>query len=131
MIVDVEPVPGRPGRWNADCGAHHVHSVRTPLLSMARKLLEAGFDPEIELRMTHRGAKTVAMRVKIGDAAKLTVVENDRSGPRFSKYQPMPDRDELDPRPHDPDIDRVAFQRAMIGSDEDRARPLGPDEVPY
>lgn len=131
MIVDVEPTPGRSGRWNADCGAHHVHSVRTPLLSMARKLLEAGFDPNIELRIVHRGAGTVAIRVKIGEAARLTVVENEKDGPRFGKYSPMPDRDELDPRPHDPDIDRVAYQRAMIGSDEDRARPLGPDEVHY
>jgi hypothetical protein len=80
MIVDVEPVPGRPGRWNADCGAHHVHGVRMPLLAMARKLLEAGFDPEIELRMVHRGGGTVAMRVKIGDAAKLTGRENDGEG---------------------------------------------------
>jgi Fe2+ transport system protein FeoA len=91
MIVDVEPVPGRPGRWNADCGAHHVHGVRTPLLAMARKLLEAGFDPEIELRMVHRGGGTVAMRVKIGDAAKLTVVDRASGSPRFAKYDPGPD----------------------------------------
>jgi hypothetical protein len=90
MIVDVEPTPGRPGRWNADCGAHHVTAVRTPLLSMARKLLEAGYDPALELRMTHRGAKTISMRVKLGDAAKLTVVENDRVSPRFGKYHVNP-----------------------------------------
>jgi hypothetical protein len=90
MIVDVEPTPGRPGRWNADCGAHHVTAVRTPLLSMARKLLEAGYDPELELRMTHRGAKTISMRVKLRDAAKLTVVESDRVSPRFGKYHVNP-----------------------------------------
>jgi hypothetical protein len=86
MIVDVEPTPGRPGRWNADCGAHHVTAVRTPLLSMARKLLEAGYDPALELRMTHRGAKTISMRVKLGDAAKIWIVKERRNGPRFAKY---------------------------------------------
>lgn len=91
MIVDVEPTPGRPGRWNADCGAHHLQAVRTPLLSMARMLLDAGFDPDAELRMTHRGAKTVSMRVKLGDAAKLTVRENDTEGPRFAKYRAGPE----------------------------------------
>jgi len=90
MIVDIEPTPGRPGRWNADCGAHHLHAVRTPLLSMARKLLEAGIDPETELRLTHRGAATVAMRAKLGDAAKLTVVEDDRGPPRFGKFREFP-----------------------------------------
>jgi hypothetical protein len=90
MIVDVEPVPGRPGRWNADCGAHHVHSVRTPLLSMARKLVEADVDPGVELRVIHRGCPVVAMLVKLGDAAKLTVIENERAGPRFGKYESFP-----------------------------------------
>jgi hypothetical protein len=90
VIVDVEPTPGRPGRWNADCGAHHLTAVRTPLLSMARKLLEAGYDPETELRMTHRGAKTIAMRVKLGDAAKLTVTDGSDDAVRFEKYRPGP-----------------------------------------
>jgi hypothetical protein len=87
MIVDVEPTPGRPGRWNADCGAHHVTAVRTPLLSMARKLLEAGYDPALELRLTHRGSGTDAMRVKLGDAARLDVKERP-NGPVFVKYAP-------------------------------------------
>lgn len=87
MIVLVEPTPGRPGRYDAACGAFHVKAVRTPLLSMARRLIAAGFDPGIELRMQHRGLGTTSMRVRIGDAAKLTVRENDSEGPRFAKFQ--------------------------------------------
>jgi Fe2+ transport system protein FeoA len=90
MMVLVEPTPGRPGRYDAACGAFHVKAVRTPLLSMARRLIDAGFDPETELRMQHRGNATTSMRVKIGDAAKLTVREDSRVSPRFEKYHANP-----------------------------------------
>lgn len=90
MIVEVEPTAGRPGRYNATCGAVFIGSTRTPLLSMARRLLDLGLDPNTELRMQHRGNEIVAMQVRIGDAAKLTVSENEAHGPRFAKYKPFP-----------------------------------------
>jgi Fe2+ transport system protein FeoA len=93
MNVDVEPSVSAPGKWNARCGPYEIRGTRTPLLTMARKLLEAGTDPNTELRLVHRGAQTVAMRVKLGDAAKLTVDENRESGPRFAKYHVSPDLD--------------------------------------
>jgi Fe2+ transport system protein FeoA len=79
MNVDVEPSVSAPGKWNARCGRTEIRGTRTPLLTMARKLLEAGTDPNTELRLVHRGAQTVAMRVKVGDAAKLTVTKTERA----------------------------------------------------
>jgi hypothetical protein len=93
MNVDVEPSVSAPGKWNARCGRTEIRGTRTPLLTMARKLLDNGADPNTELRLVHRGSPTVAMRVKVGDAAKLTVHENRESGLRFAKYHVSPDLD--------------------------------------
>src|ERR1044072_7406102 len=90
MNVDVEPSVSAPGKWNAKCGPYEVRGCRTPLLTMARKLLDNGADPATELRLIHRGSQTVAMRVKAGDAADMTVREDD-VGPRFEKYRAFDD----------------------------------------
>jgi Fe2+ transport system protein FeoA len=71
MIVHVEPTPGRPGSFDATAGAFHIKASRTPLLSMARRLLDAGFDPDTEIRLMHRGAGSASMRLRIGDASRL------------------------------------------------------------
>jgi len=89
MNVDVEPSASAPGKWNVRCGPHEIRGTRTPLLTMARKLLDNGESPDVELRMIHRGSQSVAMRVRIGDAAKLTVEESRATGPRFAKWQPL------------------------------------------
>jgi hypothetical protein len=91
MNVDVEPSVSAPGKWNVKCGTYEVRGCRTPLLTMARKLLDNGENPDTELRLVHRGSQTVSMRVRIGDAAALTVVENREAGPRFGKYHPGPE----------------------------------------
>lgn len=64
---------------------------RTPLLSAARVLLRRGVNPQTELRMVRFGSDVTVMRARLGDAAELTVVENDKSGPRFGKYKEFPD----------------------------------------
>lgn len=88
MIVDVEPSVSAPGKWNARCGPYEIRGCRTPLLTMARKLLENGMDPDLELRMVHRGSQIVSMRVKLGDAAKLTVEDEPKGdGPRFGRFR--------------------------------------------
>jgi hypothetical protein len=93
MNVDVEPSVSAPGKWNARCGPYEIRGTRTPLLTMARKLLENGENPDTELRLIHRGNQTVTMCVRIGDAAKMTVTESRESGPRFAKYHVSPDLD--------------------------------------
>jgi hypothetical protein len=90
MQVEVEPSSSAVGKWNARCGRYEIRGTRTPLLTMARKLLDNGEDPDVELRLTHKGSPTVSMRVRIGDAAQMTVEENRATGPRFAKYIPYP-----------------------------------------
>jgi hypothetical protein len=54
----------------------------------ARHLLGQGADPEELLEMRHRGSAIIAMRMKIGEAAKWMVSEGDKHGPTvvpFSK----------------------------------------------
>jgi hypothetical protein len=87
MNVDVEPSISAVGRWNARCGPYEIRGTRTPLLTMARKLLDNGADPQAELRLIHRGSQTVAMRVKVGDAAKLTV--DDAPNGHGAKFAPF------------------------------------------
>lgn len=87
MQVDVEPSASAVGRWNVRCGPYEIRGTRTPLLTMARRLLDNGEDPGIELRMVHRGSPSVSMRVRIGDAAELTVDEPEKAGPRFGRYR--------------------------------------------
>ena len=60
---------------------------RTPFLAAARALLEAGHAPETEIAMTHAGSDVVALRARLGDAAHLTVRE-DQKGARFVTYSP-------------------------------------------
>jgi hypothetical protein len=56
MQVEVEPSATATGKWNARCGPYEVRGVRTPLLTMARKLLDNGENPDVELRLTHKGS---------------------------------------------------------------------------
>jgi|SRR6516165_6439171 len=55
--------------------------AHAPFLALARKLIQAGFDPGCTLE-AYRGA-TLCLRAKLGIAAELTV-EDDRNGtPHF------------------------------------------------
>jgi hypothetical protein len=60
---------------------------RTPFLAAARALLEKGHAPETEIAMIHAGSDVVALRARLGDAARLTVRE-DQKGARFAAYRP-------------------------------------------
>jgi hypothetical protein len=66
-----------------------VPSARCPLLESARVLLAEDRAPDTVLELQHRGSPIVAMRGKIATFAGLTVTENDRLGPIFSKYVPF------------------------------------------
>jgi hypothetical protein len=62
---------------------------RTPVLSLCRQLVAAGHDPA-EPAEAYRG-ETLAMRIgSIGEAAWLTVIENETVGPRFARWKPFP-----------------------------------------
>jgi hypothetical protein len=55
----------------------------TPLLNAARVLLSEGFSPDEVVGMVHRGSDEPALTARIGEAAKLTVKNDMRSGPVF------------------------------------------------
>jgi hypothetical protein len=60
-----------------------------PVLTLCRRLLAAGLDPDQALEV-YRGA-VLALRVRsIGEAAKLTVEECSDGRPRFRPYRPRP-----------------------------------------
>jgi hypothetical protein len=51
-------------------------------MTAARVLVEKGYDPNVLLVMKHSGSDIVALRARLGKAAKLTVEEGPH-GPRF------------------------------------------------
>jgi hypothetical protein len=60
-----------------------------PVLALCRSLRAAGIDPDTALDV-HRGA-TLALRIRsIGEAAGLTVRDDNRGTPRFVAYRPGP-----------------------------------------
>jgi len=62
---------------------------RCPVLSLCRKLIAAGIDPATRLEVC-RGT-TLSLRVRsIGEAADLTIRENDRRGPEFATWKAFP-----------------------------------------
>ena len=73
--------------YEARCGQGILITSRTPFLSAARILLQRGYPPDAILSMTHEGEEVVALRGRLGAAAKLTVVEDAIAGPRFGQYR--------------------------------------------
>jgi len=59
---------------------------RQPLLDGASALLADGIDPETPIVTRHAGDDFDAMRSTIGEAAKWTVQENEKVGPRFVRW---------------------------------------------
>jgi hypothetical protein len=80
-------MPGISEIWVA-FGRQRIDPHRAPLYAAARALLSRGASPMATLRMRHQGSATVSMTGVIGALAKLTVVEDDDSGPRVVRWQP-------------------------------------------
>lgn len=60
----------------------------TPFFTAARALLDAGHSPDTPLAMKHDGATITSLRSTIGQAARLTVTEEDKKGLRIKKHRP-------------------------------------------
>jgi hypothetical protein len=69
---------------------------RQPFLDGARALLALGLPPETVLVMRHAGSDTEALRSTIGAASRLTVQENDKTGPALRRWNAFP-RDRMRP----------------------------------
>lgn len=61
---------------------------RTPLLSAARKFLEAGYDPAERIEMARLGSTQVDLSSTIGAAAEWSVSEEPTT--RFVPFVPFP-----------------------------------------
>jgi hypothetical protein len=81
---------GAPGSYHATLDGKRLCSSRTPFLTAARKLIERGFSPDVTVVMRWRRSSADALRARLGAAARLTVVENERAGPVFRPYCPPP-----------------------------------------
>ncbi len=64
----------------------------SPVLAMCRKLIGAGFDPDLPLRAYRGDVLCLSVR-SIGEGAALTVAEGSQDTPRFRRWKPMPCRE--------------------------------------
>jgi hypothetical protein len=77
------------GRYWTRCDGEEF-SARQPFFESARKLLAKGVSPKTELTMWRDGEETWSLRSTVGEAAKLTVFEDEERGPEFRIYKPFP-----------------------------------------
>lgn len=79
------------GKFVAVLGGRQLCLSRQPLLDCARILLrDYAVDPNERIAIRHDGADHDAMTGRIGAAAKLMVIENERDGPKFGRWKPFP-----------------------------------------
>lgn len=77
------------GRWRALWGQKLLVTSREPFYSAARVLMAEGLDPDTVLEAQHKGSPIVAMRARLGEAAKWTVEETDKGGLQRRKWRPF------------------------------------------
>ena len=91
--VDLE-ITVRPrgrGSFAAFQGGRLLAVSTEPFCTAARILLAEGYPPGTIIGMRHQGALDIALRARLGAAAKLTVAEAD-DPPRFRRWKPSPFR---------------------------------------
>ena len=90
IVIEVRPIGG--GKFAVKhAGRLLIGSTATPFCDAARRLLAEGFPPGSVLGMRHQGKADIALRGKLGHAARLTVRE-DESPPRFARWKASPYR---------------------------------------
>ena len=65
-----------------------IGEFRVPICDAARHLLDKGLADAADTIATYRDG-TPCLTGNVGALAKLTVVENEKVGPRWGKWQPM------------------------------------------
>jgi hypothetical protein len=85
--VTISPAGGQ--RFHARVQDRHLCTSRTPFFAAARVLMNEGAEPETPITMSHEGSCIVSLRSTVGQAARLSVEESERSGPRFVPYRPF------------------------------------------
>ncbi|GJD92984.1 hypothetical protein [Methylobacterium iners] len=81
----------KPSVYKSYLGDTLLCTTRQPFYDGARELLRMGYPSETVVNMRHQG-KTYPSFVPttLGEAAKLTVIENDQEGPKLVNHQANP-----------------------------------------
>jgi hypothetical protein len=75
--------------WVSDHGKEPKN--HSPILDYCRKLISEGEKEDTRLEVyRHRDTPDVIVK-SIGEASKWAILENETEGPRFVKYNPMPE----------------------------------------
>ncbi|KQQ15516.1 hypothetical protein ASF56_23820 [Methylobacterium sp. Leaf122] len=82
--------PAERGRFHATLDGRHLCTSYTPVFAAARVLKAEGVLPQEPLTMTHEGSDVVCLTSTVGEAARLTVEENEGRGPLLRPYRPSP-----------------------------------------
>jgi hypothetical protein len=90
MNITIRPL-GR-GHFAALLGDRLLCESKTPFFSAARILRAEGASDHAAITMSHEGSGVVSMRSTVGEAAGLTVLENDSDGLRFAPFEPPLDQ---------------------------------------
>jgi hypothetical protein len=90
LAVIVAPALRGTGRYQArlEDNDRVLCVSNTPYFDAARKLVTAGYDPNITLVMRHAGLETECLRAPLGAAAALTVEETPY-GPKLRRWKPL------------------------------------------
>jgi hypothetical protein len=89
IVIIVSPIKTSAGRFHASLGTTGellVVSSRQPFVDSARVLIEKGYDPIVMLEMMHADSNVVALRARLGKAARVPV-EEGVNGPRFVPFR--------------------------------------------
>jgi hypothetical protein len=77
------------GRYEARLDGRLICISRQPLLDSARVLAAEAIDPATPIAMRHEGAAHNGLRSTVGKAAKLTIEESAKVGPRIICWKPV------------------------------------------
>ena len=80
ITIEVSTVPGNTGQYRTTLNGETVTTSKVPFHTSARKLLAAGHPADALLQMKWVGKSFVSLSGILGEAAKLTVTEEDRDG---------------------------------------------------
>jgi hypothetical protein len=89
ISIIVSPIKASPGRFQARLRSNDellVASSRQPFVDSARALIEKGYGPIMMLEMMHADSNVVAVRARLGKAARISV-EEGVNGPRFVPFR--------------------------------------------
>jgi len=86
--VILHPIRPRVGRFAAVVHGQEIVRSRQPFFAAARALLERGHDPATLLEARHEDDDIVALQGTVGEAARWSIRETDRDGPRRGLWQP-------------------------------------------